>query len=529
MRLLIVDDQKAVVDGLLRQDWSASGITHVIGVHSAAEARRILAEYVVDVMLCDIEMPVEDGLSLVKWVRDQGIMAKCIFLTAHMEFSYAQKSVGLGAFDYVVQPAPYDEIRRAVERATRTLQQENQQRHQQKYGQISGWKNKAEVAAVLRRYLTEGNEEPLQAYIRRGELPGEELDVYLIYMQIQRWFSFEEWSDNLLSMMMDNVVSEVFSPSGKLFASTMMGKDQFALLLWNPRETNIHDRITHQLSFLYNVCRKQIKCTLALYPAGPIHMSQLPNSWQELLLTQKNNVQMKAGVMIGDGNPIAVRRNVEPDRAAKWQEMLTGASSEQPDQVINDWLLRLCGHLSEESATSILYDELLATIHRITGDADKFWRNVLVDTQSYDIYRNAAKQPESLKKLVKLVQTHLGSKNMERDERIVETIRHYIDKHMDQEIHRSDLADYVYLNPDYLNRLFKKQTGKTLKEYVIEYKMLEARKMLQVTSLPVSIIAAKVGYDNFSHFSYAYKKVVGQSPMETRTMARKEKEAEESK
>lgn len=119
-------------------------------------------------------------------------------------------------------------------------------------------------------------------------------------------------------------------------------------------------------------------------------------------------------------------------------------------------------------------------------------------------------------KLVHLCAKRLNCQEPRQERDVVEEVIRYINENLDQEIHRQDLADHVYLNPDYLNRLFKKQTGKTLKEFVIEHKMDEARKMLQVTRLPVSIIAAKVGYDNFSHFSYAYKKETGCSPLESR-------------
>ncbi|MGM9604613.1 MAG: helix-turn-helix domain-containing protein [Faecousia sp.] len=520
MRLLIVDDSKAVVEGLLRQDWSSIGITQVIGVCSAAEARRVLAEHIVDVMLCDIEMPVEDGLSLVKWMRDQGMITKCIFLTAHAEFSYAQKSVALGVFDYVVQPAPYSEIRRAVERATEILQQEKHQVYLQQYGRITNWKSKQEAAGAIQRYLTGADISELEPYIRTGALPAEDKKVYLVYMQIQRWFSYEKWSDEPLSMMMDSAVGEVFSPNEQQFIVTMMGDDRFALLLWNPQAAVVQDRITHQLSFLYNVCRQQLKCTLSLYPTGPTHLADLQQAWKTLQQGQARNVEMRTGVQTEKGSPVIVRREMEADSVKTWQEALYDPSQEKLEQYIQKRVWQLCEvGMTEENAVAALNEEFLTVIHRITGNADEYWRKVLVDTRSYDIYRNATKSMQDLVELAKLAQQRFSRKEQERIDKIVETIIHYVDDHLDKEIHRSDLADYVYLNPDYLNRLFKKQTGKTLKEFIIAYKMNEAKKMLQVTRLPVSIIAAKVGYDNFSHFSYAYKKVIGQSPMETRNTA----------
>lgn len=87
---------------------------------------------------------------------------------------------------------------------------------------------------------------------------------------------------------------------------------------------------------------------------------------------------------------------------------------------------------------------------------------------------------------------------------------------MENELRRDELAEYVHLNPDYLTRIFKKETGCTIKEYVIRQKLEEAKMLLRTTSLPISFIATKVGYCNFSHFSYAYKKVLGITPQEER-------------
>lgn len=66
-------------------------------------ARKLVAEKSIQIILCDIEMPGEDGLSLNEWVRDTKPEIIRILLTSHAEFSYAQKSLKLGCFDYVVQ------------------------------------------------------------------------------------------------------------------------------------------------------------------------------------------------------------------------------------------------------------------------------------------------------------------------------------------------------------------------------------------------------------------------------------------
>ena len=113
MKLLIVDDQPGVTEGLCHGvNWAQLGFSQVQAVNSVRDARAAMLNTVPDVMLCDIEMPEETGLELFKWVKKQGFATRCIFLTAHAKFSYAQEAMHLGAFDYIIQPAPYSESAR---------------------------------------------------------------------------------------------------------------------------------------------------------------------------------------------------------------------------------------------------------------------------------------------------------------------------------------------------------------------------------------------------------------------------------
>lgn len=49
---------------------------------------------------------------------------RCIFLTAHAEFRYAQEALRLGGFDYIMQPAPYEQVADAVSRALENVKEE---------------------------------------------------------------------------------------------------------------------------------------------------------------------------------------------------------------------------------------------------------------------------------------------------------------------------------------------------------------------------------------------------------------------
>ena len=73
MNVLIVDDQINVINGVQAGvDWHSLGVEQVFRAYNASEAREVFRQEAVDIMLCDIEMPAEDGLSLFRWALKEG-------------------------------------------------------------------------------------------------------------------------------------------------------------------------------------------------------------------------------------------------------------------------------------------------------------------------------------------------------------------------------------------------------------------------------------------------------------------------
>lgn len=124
MNVLILDDEVVSVEIMLKQvDWKKCGVDKVFTAYNAEEAREVLKQKPVDVILCDIEMPGENGIEFMYWARDNGYMMTCIFLTCHAKFEYAQEAVRLGSMDYILLPAPFDVIEQKVREAVDGLKE----------------------------------------------------------------------------------------------------------------------------------------------------------------------------------------------------------------------------------------------------------------------------------------------------------------------------------------------------------------------------------------------------------------------
>jgi AraC-like DNA-binding protein len=96
----------------------------------------------------------------------------------------------------------------------------------------------------------------------------------------------------------------------------------------------------------------------------------------------------------------------------------------------------------------------------------------------------------------------------------------YIEHNFQNNISVEEIADVCGLNRTYFGRIFKKAIGKTPQEFLLNYRMVKATELLQLTRLSVGDISNAVGYSNQLHFSRAFKNIYGISPREWRNQNR---------
>ncbi|HBA63177.1 MAG TPA: hypothetical protein DCZ20_04900 [Lachnospiraceae bacterium] len=99
-----------------------------------------------------------------------------------------------------------------------------------------------------------------------------------------------------------------------------------------------------------------------------------------------------------------------------------------------------------------------------------------------------------------------------RDQDAVAAVKQYIEKHYNDVITRNMLEKLVSFNHDYLNRIFKKETGYSLIEYIQYYRIIMAKKLLRTTSLSVAEIGEKIGIDEPAYFIRVFRKWTGMTP-----------------
>ena len=111
--------------------------------------------------------------------------------------------------------------------------------------------------------------------------------------------------------------------------------------------------------------------------------------------------------------------------------------------------------------------------------------------------------------------SHVLISNQQDNDRMDQIFK-YVRQNFDTEIDLETIARQVNLTVPAFCRYFKKSSSKTFTEYVNEFRIVHATKLLSESQMSLSEISLECGYGSQSHFIKQFKKITGQTPSEYR-------------
>lgn len=168
----------------------------------------------------------------------------------------------------------------------------------------------------------------------------------------------------------------------------------------------------------------------------------------------------------------------------------------------------ICAEIIFTSARALY--EIDEEIERVLND-----RITIMDTLY--IQKNIAGLKSYILSLFHDLSTYVAGKNTSKNSRAINKIRSIVQEGYAQELSISRIAEEVFLTPNYISLIFKKETGETITDYITKIRMGKAKELLQTTDLKVMEISERVGYENPHYFSTVFKKTVGVHPLKYRS------------
>lgn len=209
---------------------------------------------------------------------------------------------------------------------------------------------------------------------------------------------------------------------------------------------------------------------------------------------------------------------------AEWSTIMELGELEELDRRVKQWFWSSEGNTWTKESHHQFIHGILFIIHTILAQKGLSIHKSaelksLTDKESYPKHSDALQQWTRccLKATVRLLTV-----SNKVSSAVVTKIRHYIRSRLNQEITREEMAAHVYLNPAYLSRLFKKETGLSLSDAIIQERIQEAKRLLEETEYKITDIAERIGYTSLGSFSNLFKRIVSVTPQQYR--ARKKRD-----
>lgn len=533
-QLLIVDDEihavRAVQAGV---DWAELSISHIHVAHNIKQAMGIFGEHPIDIMICDIEMPQGSGIELLSWVRERHSLTESIFLTCHSNFTYAKEALQLGSLDYMLKPVRFNELRavvlRGVERINEKREQHISKAESQYYAKL--WHTNRSI--LMERFWQDvmdqrvSGPKRIRDVLHSRNLPIRETESFLpILIFVQRWAEKMNSQDKrLMEYALANAADHMILRGDEHGQLVRISSDAFLVMLPASERTVDHMEDMGQICQIYiESCNRYFRCDISCYVGERGWIHEMAVRYNSLICLKDSNMNRSNHVFFLS-EEMNSSESIDVIQMNVWLKMLEQGAYDailsESERYLNS--LKDVGGLKAEVLQQF-FQNFLQMLYSFIQFKEWQAYQVLGEVIAIEQMSQAVRSVTDLQTWVKyaLEQTIKFGDSMEDTQSLMDRIITFIKQHLDQAISREDIARHVNLHPDYLSRRFKKETGKSIVEFIVEEKIIMAKQLLVTTNMSVSDIALCVGYSNFSYFSKIFKHGVQMNPIQYRKSQRSE-------
>ncbi|WP_161952916.1 helix-turn-helix domain-containing protein [Paenibacillus sp. EZ-K15] len=517
MNVLVVDDQYDVVQGVIAGvNWQELHIDHVYPAYGPDEVRTLLNHHHVHIMLCDIEMPLENGLELFKWVKAQFPAIECIFLSSYSEFEYAQEAIQLGCFDYILQPARYEDIQASIERAIHKIHANTHMRQIYEYGAY--WRQNEELLLenCVRSFMLDSRMHP-QQLLRDLSNIHISVSAHAQFGSILIQLTNSNPNIETIKYELRSIVSKLIEPYNLDLLFVQLDQVNYLTLLYT--EGVFDAPISELMKQFIDMAQNELGCSAACYISDIGEPEKLKLHYKALCHMRQQNVALYSKVFTMQHLNKIKDSSYSFPNMQNWSMLISHNSIKNVRDQIHSYLLqqKQLGIMSAEFLARFHQDFIqifLTAVNQLKLEVNDIFFEQYPYADYIEAYTSLDKMIDLVHFTLDYVQEHAG----EADHALspIERAIDYINQNIEKNFSRAEVAEAIYLNPEYLSRLFKKAKGISLNDFIITRKMEISKSLLMSTHIPVHLIASKVGYSNFSYFSQVFKKHCGLTPLEYR-------------
>lgn len=522
MKLLIVDDESTTRNGLVKFiPWGELGIDLVEQAENGSEALKMAEQARYDIVLSDIRMPNMDGIEFAR--RTKKILPECkiIFLSGYADKEYLKAAIDLGAVSYVEKPINIAEITGAVRKAAQ--EHRNGRVEQEKHRELS--RVITQDISLIKSRIIQSLVRPNCNTVSVGEymrMIGEDFPrtgcFFIVIVKLHR-DCFGQ--NNQLDM------GAVWKMTADCFSSVhhldMVKEENRCMVVFCEDSLHYQKSVKQTFAKVRDGLNSLGGNSSAFFAVGQrtSTLDTVYKSYQtaEIILQRLFFLGYDHSVFYGITHEMAYQADEQ------LYKTFTRHLADQDREGMQALVDSLCSDLLKNQSTMVsnarnIFNTLLFTLF---GKAEE--QQILLNASGEKGEESAwesAGNCETLVEVRQYLQDKLNRYFNELSKRntgnlTISNVIKYMNQHYGEEnLSLKQLADYVLLTPNYLSYCFKKETQKTVSEYIAEIRIRNSKYLLMNPQLKLYEVANQVGYSDANYYAKAFKKLEGITPSEYR-------------
>lgn len=509
-KVLLVDDEKIILNGISSiVNWEACGTELTGTARNGLEAFDFISRELPDIVISDIRMPGMDGLELAAKISATYPNIRTILLSGFSEFEYAKAAMQYGVRHYLLKPCNETQIQQALTEVVEELQQtEGREQFIQnlKYGLERVMPHVKEQ--FLKEFVTNKTygSKDWEYYCKLFDLNVEGKQVRLVLFQLEGNFEYEHL------FAVKNIAEEILA---RPLLSSTIGKHILILL----EDTGCSEELLGRLGDVRQTFRNYYKMDLTIALSEPGEMSQARKLYKQTLECLNHRFYLGEGSLI-TARDIQIMDSGEARELAFDEEqmllhMKAGHWAEAEAEICRFFRQLTEMRIDMQTSKSYVIQSYTALIRLGSQDSMGRYMEKLAAVLAMDTLQGIQ---QLFKEVAKEITLRYYEQNRNKHSAIIAKVLGIIEEHLgNTELSLNWVAhQMLYMNADYLGKLFKKETGEKFSNYVIKRRVAKAAETIaKQEDIKIFELAEQLGFgDNPQYFSQVFKKYVGVTPSE---------------
>lgn len=518
IKVLLVDDD-FLVRTYLKQllDWEREGF-YLLGAAKDGKEALQLADgaQAPDLIITDVCMPIMNGVTLIRELKKREHPAGIIVLSCHDDFAFVKEAMQLGADEYLMKnDLDADCLKNVLKKVGAQILQSQNRRIEKKrihrLVEIGQEKLRYDFfTAFTKEDLPEGK---IKVMAQEAGISSSFASYAVLILKIADWKDRKEtlseseqaiFQQAFMQMCQNALEGARYSAQQLSYCFQLSGAEYVVLLDFSAEVSSARKQQTlHMAADNLNRFAERYFNLVLLEGASTVQSGivLLHHAYKQAQEALQRSFYEEGQIFLSDSAcPFAdqLPKQAE-DFLANVAKRVTQGAIEDLEQGFVSVLAVL--------RTRRVYPELVIT-----------WLKAVNEQAGME---QAAEFYQAIGKITDIVKIHqaywqkaagLQEKYRVGDHPAVRQAICYIQKNYTQPLSLLEVAASVHLNPAYFSSLFKKDTGITFSEYVLQCRMNKVKKLLITTNSRLKDIARQAGFYDYRHFCKLFKIVTGKTP-----------------